>query len=118
MERGAPIRLVDGYPCDGDVGGTPHTHPLYNPNAFYLYDLGVVTLDASVTKQRRTARCRHSNVLDGLKTRRGQQDLTFTAVGYGLQKSFPDAAAWKTQADRVRMVAYPKLIQINNGYVR
>ena len=108
--------LVDGYPCDGDVGGTPHTHPLYNPDAFYLYDLGVVTLDASVTKSTYGA-LPTLNALDGLKTRRGQQDLTFTAVGYGLQKSFPDAAAWKTQADRVRMVAYPKLIQINNGYV-
>jgi hypothetical protein len=42
---------------------------------------------------------------------------TFTAVGYGLQKAFPDAASWKTQADRVRMVAYPHLVQINRGIV-
>jgi hypothetical protein len=48
-----------------------------------------------------------------LKTKRGQQDTTFTAVGYGLQASFPDAASWKDVANRVRMVAYPKLIQIN-----
>ena len=40
--------LVDGYPCDGDVGGTPYGHPEYDPDAFYLHDLGVVTLDASV----------------------------------------------------------------------
>src|SRR5687767_2068380 len=32
------------YPFTGDVGGTPYTHPQYNPNAFYLYDLGVVVL--------------------------------------------------------------------------
>ena len=56
-------------------------------------------------------------MLDGLKTKRGQKDLTFTAVGYGLQKSFPDASSWKDQAIRVRMLAHPKLIQINNGYV-
>ncbi len=56
--------------------------------------------------------------LDRLKTQRGQQDITFTAVGYGLQASFPDAASWKDVAIRQRMVAYPKLIQINvPGYV-
>ncbi|HSG13020.1 MAG TPA: trypsin-like serine protease, partial [Gaiellaceae bacterium] len=43
----------------------------------------------------------------------GKKDVTFTAVGYGLQKSFPLAAAWKDQALRTRMVAYPKLNQIN-----
>jgi len=41
------------------------------------------------------------------------QDVTFTAVGYGLQKSFPDAAAWKDQAYKIKMVARPKLNQIN-----
>ena len=39
------------------------------------------------------------------------------AVGYGLQKSFPTAASWKTVAQRVRMVAEPHLIQINSGLV-
>ncbi len=34
-----------GYPYTGDVGGTPYTHPQYDPNAFFLYDLGVVVLD-------------------------------------------------------------------------
>jgi secreted trypsin-like serine protease len=53
------------------------------------------------------------DVLDKLVKRRGLQDVTFTAVGYGLQESFPDAAAWKENNVRVRMVAYPKLNQIN-----
>ena len=44
--------------------------------------------------------------------KRGTQTY-FTAVGYGLQASFPDGAAWKTQSDRVRMVAYPYLLQLN-----
>src|SRR5918996_5356753 len=39
VESGIP---ENGYPLDGDVGGTPYTHPSYNPNAFYLFDLGVV----------------------------------------------------------------------------
>jgi hypothetical protein len=47
--------------------------------------------------------------LDVLKKRRGLQDTTFTAVGYGLQRINPVFV----QADRVRMVAYPHLIQIN-----
>jgi hypothetical protein len=57
------------------------------------------------------------NQLDSLKTRRGQQDKTFTAVGYGLQQSFPDAASWKEHNTRTRYVAHPWLIQINGGIV-
>jgi secreted trypsin-like serine protease len=53
------------------------------------------------------------NQLDTLKTKRGQQDVSFTAVGYGLQQSFPDAAAWKEHNVKVRMVAHPQLLQIN-----
>ena len=47
--------------------------------------------------------------LDALKTKRGRQNTTFTAVGYGLQQINPVFV----QSDRVRMVAYPHLIQIN-----
>ena len=53
-----------------------------------------------------------ANQLDQLKTRRGQQDATFTTAGYGVQKSFPDAAR-EDGALKVRMVAHPKLNQIN-----
>jgi secreted trypsin-like serine protease len=107
-------RPGNGYPLGGptSVDGTTYTHPSYNPNAFYLFDLGVVILDEPVSMPAYGA-LPALNVLDGLKTKRGQQDLTFTAVGYGLQQSFPDAASWKDQADRVRMVAHPHLIQIN-----
>src|SRR3989338_5787103 len=31
VESGRP---ANGYPFNGDVGGTPYTHPSYNPNAF------------------------------------------------------------------------------------
>ena len=103
---------VTGYPCHGDVGGTPHTHPLFDTNAFYLHDVGVVVLDESFVMSEYGA-LPQLDQLDALKTKRGQKDVTFTAVGYGLQASFPDAAAWKDVAVRERMVAYPKLIQIN-----
>jgi secreted trypsin-like serine protease len=56
------------------------------------------------------------DVLDRLATQRGQQDVTFTAVGYGLQESFPDAAAWKEHNQKIRMVAHPQLLQINTGF--
>jgi secreted trypsin-like serine protease len=113
VEHGIP---GNGYPFNGDVGGTPHTHPQYNPNAFYLYDLGVVVLDKPV-KMKKYGALPQLDVLDKLSTQRGQQDVTFTAVGYGLQESFPDAAAWKEHNQRVRMVAHPKLNQINGGIV-
>lgn len=102
-----------GYPCVGDVGGTPYTHPQYNPSAFFLYDLGVVVLDESMSMSQYGT----LPSLDQLDVLRPRRSTTFTAVGYGLQESFPDAASWKDQADRVRMVAHPHLIQINGGIV-
>lgn len=113
VESGIP---ENGYPFDGDVGGTPYTHPQYNPNAFFLYDLGVVVLDDPYVLPV-YGELPELNQLDSLATRRGKQNVTFTAVGYGLQESFPDAAAWKENNVRVRMVAYPHLIQINGGLV-
>lgn len=110
VQSGIP---ANGYPFTGQASGTPYTHPQYNPNAFFLYDLGVVVLNAPVPKSAYGA-LPQLNVLDNLKTQRGKQDVTFTAVGYGLQRSFPDAvAAKKNEALRVRMLSTPKLIQVN-----
>jgi len=113
VESGIP---GNGYPFNGDAGGTTYTHPSYNPNAFYLFDLGVVVLDRRV-RMRTYGALPEQDVLDQLATSRGTQDVTFTAVGYGLQESFPDAASWKEHNVRVRMVAHPHLIQINGGLV-
>ncbi len=112
VESGIP---ANGYPNTGDVGGTPYTHPQYNPNAFYLYDLGVVVLDHAV-RMSKYGKLPQLDVLDALATRRGTQDVTFTAVGYGLQQSFPDQASFLEHNQRVRMVAYPHLLQINTGF--
>lgn len=109
VESGIP---ENGYPFDGDVGGTPYTHPQYNPNAFYLFDLGVVVLDKPM-KMKTYGVLPEQDVLDQLATQRGTQDVTFTAVGYGLQEINPVFV----EAERVRMVAYPHLIQINGGLV-
>lgn len=116
VESGIP---ANGYPFTGDVGGTTYTHPDYNPAAFFYRDVGVVVLDEPYySANGEYGELPGLNQLDVLATRRGQQDRTFTAVGYGLQESFPDAAAWKEDNVRVRMVAHPRLIQINvPGYV-
>jgi hypothetical protein len=114
VQSGIP---ANGYPFTGDVGGTPFPHPDYNPNAFFLRDLGVVELDAPWIVPTGYGALPGLNSLDALKTQRGQQDTSFTAVGYGLQQSFPDAASWKDVALRIRMVSHPKLNQINGGLV-
>jgi hypothetical protein len=103
----------NGYPNKGDAGGKPYTHPQYDPNAFYLYDLGVVVLTKEL-KMKKYGKLPALNQLDSLKP---SSSTTFTAVGYGLQKSFPDAASWKDVAQRVRYVAHPFLLQINTGFV-
>ena len=101
---------VTGYPCHGDTGGIVHTHPSFDPDAFFLFDLGVVTLEKAVVRTTYGALPK-LNELDSLKPKRS---TTFTAVGYGLQRAFPDAAAAKDEAIKVRLVAHPHLIQINN----
>lgn len=106
-------RPGNGYPFTGEVGGTPYTHPQYDPSAFYLYDLGVVVLDEPHPVAA-YGELPQRNQLDLLARRRGLQQVTFTTVGYGLQQSFPSAAEWKEHNQRVRMVAYPRLLQINS----
>lgn len=105
----------NGYPNTGEVGGATHTHPQYDPEAFYLYDLGVVVLDTPMVMDEYGV-LPTLNQLDGLKSGKVKQDTFFTAVGYGLQQAFPDAASWKDQAEKVRMVSHPRLIQINTGF--
>jgi secreted trypsin-like serine protease len=112
VESGIP---ANGYPNKGDVGGAPYTHPNYDPNAFFLRDLWVVVLDKAV-KMNKYGALPAQDVRDRLATQRGQQDVTFTAVRYGLQQSFPDAASWKEHNRRVRMVATSHLLQINTGF--
>jgi hypothetical protein len=104
-----------GYPFGGptSVTGTPYTHPDYVDAAFFLADLGVVILDEPVV----LAEYAELPQLDQLSSLKPNRKTTFTAVGYGLQKAFPDAAAWKEERQRIRMVAYPHLVQINRGIV-
>ena len=85
-----------------------YAHPLYETAPFYFHDVGVVVLeepyDPGVFGELPEA-----DQLDVLKTRRGLQDTTFTAVGYGLQRINPVFV----ESEKIRMYAEPHLIQIN-----
>jgi secreted trypsin-like serine protease len=104
-----------GYPLGGPTSiafSEIYTHPQFSEGSFVLHDVGVVILSKPVVLKTYGV-LPTVNQLDALKTKRGLQDVTFTAVGYGLQRSFPDAASWKDQSLKIRMVATPKLLQIN-----
>lgn len=89
-----------------------YAHPDYPTDAFYFNDVGVVVLSKPVEGITTFGELPEVDQLDTLMPKKGEK-ATFTAVGYGLQASFPDAASWKTQSDRIRMVAYPFLLQLN-----
>jgi len=83
------------------------SHPDFTNAAFFLHDAGMIELVQPVTAP--YGDLPDAGDLDTLKTRRGRQDVTFTAVGYGLQQINPVFI----QSDLIRMVAHPKLDQIN-----
>jgi len=111
-----------GDPCYPYGGGDSYhasniyVHPDFYTAPFFVHDVGIVVLDSPAVKGT-YGTLPSVDQLDALKNKRGQQDVTFTAVGYGLQMSFPDATAWKEHNVKVRMVATPKLNQINTGFV-
>jgi len=92
-----------------------YTHPLFETGPFFLHDVGVVILKKPIHLDT-YGELPTVNQLDELASQVSNPEIIFTSVGYGLQKAFPDAASWKDQADRIRMVAYPKLNQINTGF--
>jgi hypothetical protein len=76
-----------GYPCTGDVGGTPVPHPLWTglidlPNT---HDIGVVVLDHPVSLPTYAI-----SPLDALGAKRSTQDTNLTVVGYGVQVESPN----------------------------
>ena len=88
-----------------------YVHPGYEVEGpWFMFDVGVVILEGDgATGLSTYGTLPEVDSLDAYKTMRGKNRLTFTSVGYGLQQINPVFV----QADRVRMVAYPKLIQMN-----
>jgi hypothetical protein len=102
----------NGYPSTGDVGGTPFTHPQYDPNAFFLHDLGVVVLDKAV-KMKTYGKLPALGANAAYVAANPGAAGVYTAVGYGLQRINPVFV----EAERVRMFATPHIIQIDGGLV-
>jgi hypothetical protein len=84
-------------------------HPLYETAPFFVHDVGVVILEEPGVVLDEYGTLPSVNQFDSFKTKRGLQDVTFTSVGYGLQQINPVFI----QSQKIRMVAYPHLIQIN-----
>jgi Trypsin len=108
VESGIP---ANGFPVTGEVGGTPHTHPDFVSDEFFLHDLGVVVLDEPVVRSEYGAL-----PSEGELSRLGKH-ASVTAVGYGFQRSFPLPASWKDEWLLVRMVAVPRITGIDNKQV-
>ena len=83
-------------------------HPLYPTAPFFVHDVGMVELAEPIYLDK-YGQLPPVDSLDKLKTKRGLQDQSFTSVGYGLQQINPVFV----QAQKIRMVAHPHLIQIN-----
>jgi len=114
----AGVGTTNNYPFAGPNAVEAvawHAHPLYETAPFVVHDVGVVILEAPgvVLPSDQYGALPSVNQLDILATRRGLRDTTFTAVGYGLQESFPDPASFLEHNSRTRYLATPNLLQIN-----
>lgn len=107
FEEDARDREAIGYPFGGgtNVTGTTHTHPQYDPNAFYLYDLGVVVLDEPVLMDTYGA-LPALGAVDALYEGPERKRIV-EAVGYGLQSVVP-----VTSADLLRLKADLSIVNL------
>jgi len=85
-------------------------HPLYETASFVVNDVGVVILEEPFDLPTYGV-LPGLDQLDDLIMGGGKQKTTFTSVGYGLQRISPTYF----ENDLIRMVAHPRLIQLNAG---
>ena len=94
--------------------GKAYPHPQYNPNAFFLFDLGIVILDEAVgdlgtgTKK---GTLPAANYLEQFQ-KSGKHSALFTPVGYGLEKVLPFLA----EGGDTRMKATSTLVNLNGTF--
>jgi len=85
-------------------------HPDYETAPFFVNDVAMIELaEPYVLDDDQYASLPPVDSLDAYATKRGRNKLTFTSVGYGLQRINPVFV----EAARVRYVAHPKLNMIN-----
>lgn len=107
----AGLGVTNSYPFAGQNAvefAALFTHPDYDNDAFYLRDVGIVTLSEAVVLPDGS----DYGVLpgqDALDALRPGAHTTFTAVGYGHQRINPVFS----ESLRTRMRAEPRLVQIN-----
>lgn len=102
----------NGFPFFGQASGTAFAHPLFDDNAFFLHDLGVVALDKPF-KTKTVGKLPSLGQNAAYSSANPGSSAVYTAVGYGLQQINP---AFVTQ-ERVRMFANPYRVQIDGGIV-
>jgi Trypsin len=113
---GAPA--PSGYPVSSDVTSSHlYNYGFSDPGEFpNTHDVGLVILDKPITETNQASlvtsygSLASVGSLDRLATRRGQQDVTFTASGYGLSLSNPV----KTVSFRQRLMATEQLINLGS----
>jgi hypothetical protein len=111
----------DGYPCQGDAGGTPHPNPNFcNPcgngvQGFAASDEGVVPLDASISVSR-YAHLPAAGVIDTLKNK---TPIDFVGYGVQFQAQIPGSVLpqpppfYRWTGPRTRMFAPSELVSGN-----
>ena len=116
------IGITNNYPFAGPNSVEAVSwaaHPLYETAPFFVHDVGVVILQGTrrraAAESIRCSSCREPARLVQHAARPAEHHLHLG--GLRAPGEFPDAASWKGQAARVRMVAHPKLDQINTGFV-
>jgi hypothetical protein len=99
-----------GYPCAGGVKGAAHTHPNFGFENFpNTSDVGIVTLNQSVSSST-YGKLPKLGFLDSFASKRGQQDITVTVVGYGLKEVKP-----VLNTDRTRWVASQQITDLTSA---
>jgi Trypsin len=121
VEDRPPCAGYIGWPCTGeDATGEPLTYPGFGfpgivpdeeasfPNTG---DVGLVILDTPIDPETGYASLAEAGALDVFATERGRQDITFTVVGYGLQRTRPTGDV----AVRIRLEATTQLVNLRNA---
>jgi hypothetical protein len=122
LEKGARVWFDDyvplgdpntqtGYPWNGGITGYADASPWWQGGLFLpdTGDVGVVVLDQAVDLPY-YASLAPAGFLDDLATRRGNQDVQFTVVGYGLQSVKPVYSSF-----RQRMWANVQLVNLRSA---
>ena len=96
---------------DQGTRGTPYTNPEYDDFATFpnTHDVGIVVLSKPV-KMKTYGRLPTAGVLDTYANRKGQQDVTVTVVGYGVQQ-----LAGADISERIRYFGTAKINNVSSA---